>query len=62
MITYSRYKPKDVPDGYRIEMVTCGKCNGTRFFSGKYGMTACEECSNGYKYRLVKMRKKKSNV
>ena len=59
MITYMKYRPKEIPDGHRIEIVDCGKCNGTGMFSGKYGMTACEECTKGKKYRLVKMRKKK---
>jgi len=59
MITYKRYKPQEIPTGYRLEIIDCPKCNGVRFFSGRYGMTACEECSNGKKYRLVKLRNTK---
>jgi len=55
--SYTKYRPKEIPDCYRLEIVNCGKCDGTRFFSGKYGMTACEECTNGKKFRLVKTRK-----
>ena len=53
-----KYKPDEKP-GYRIEMFKCSWCFGARYYSGKYGMTACEQCTKGYQYRYVKLRKTK---
>ncbi len=40
--------------------VKCPKCYGTKFFSGRYGQTACEECDNGY--ILPKELNKRNNL
>jgi hypothetical protein len=56
---WERHKPDIIPTGYKLKEVKCFKCGGTRFFSGRYGQTACEDCTNGKVFRLVKMRIKK---
>jgi len=56
---WEKYRPKEIPEGYRLTERKCFKCDGTKYFGGKYGQTACEECSNGVVFRLIKMRKKK---
>ncbi len=61
MAKYVTYKPNPIPEGYRIEKVKCHKCYGQKYYSGKYGMTACEDCNNGYGYLLIKTRKKRKS-
>jgi len=31
-----------------LKRVKCKKCEGTGYYSGRYGQTACEECVAGY--------------
>ena len=58
-MNWIKYKPENIPEGYRLEVRNCFKCNGTKFYSGVYGQTACDDCTRGKVFRLVKMRVKK---
>ena len=38
--------------------IKCPKCQGTKYYSGRYGQTACEECDNEGKVFLSEYNKK----
>ncbi len=52
------YPPQIIPEGYKVVEVECHMCYGNRYYSGRYGMTACE-CHNGKEYILVRIYKKR---
>lgn len=58
-----KYKPDNLPKGCsRIEREKCNFCLGTKYYSGRYGPTACEKCHNGYVWREIrKYNKTKQN-
>jgi DnaJ-class molecular chaperone len=44
--------------------IKCKKCQGTKFYSGRYGQHSCEECFDGYVFlkeynRLQKAKEEK---
>lgn len=60
MAKIHKYKPDNLPEGCsRMERVKCNFCLGTKYYSGRYGQTACEKCHNGYVWREVRKYNKK---
>lgn len=47
-------------DKKKVKIIKCERCYGVGHYSGKYGMTACEDCgSKGYILKEIRKYNKK---
>lgn len=54
---FFKYEPtKRMPRGVRVRKTTCFKCYGTGRYSGVHMNHACEECSRGYIWEIIRKR------